>query len=156
MRNWFSDSHVSEMTVALWFKQDSASDQLVGLVDNGDCIDQATFGIHAMSGDLFAGFNTDTSPLVIVQSPYVSCNAEQCKYLNCSYDNHVECVKFNEYDGCGDGAADAHLTSRKQRVKIGQVCNEWSSISRGIPQGSIMGPLLFNIFINDIFYFVRE
>ena len=78
MRNWFSDSHVSEMTVALWFKQNSASDQLVGLVDNGDCVEQATFGIHAMSGDLFVGIDTDTWPLVIAESPYVSHNAEQC------------------------------------------------------------------------------
>ena len=32
-----------------------------------------------------------------------------------------------------------YLTSRKQRVTIGQVCSEWSSISKEVPQGSILG-----------------
>ena len=49
-----------------------------------------------------------------------------------------------------------YLSNRKQRVKIDATFSEWTEINTGVPQGSIIGPLLFNIFINDIFYFVKD
>ena len=50
-----------------------------------------------------------------------------------------------------------YLSDRMQRVKIGS-CNvsQWKNIVKGIPQGSIVGPLAFNIFLNDLFYHVKN
>ena len=49
-----------------------------------------------------------------------------------------------------------YLKGRKQGVKIDDIVSEFLEILSGVPQGSILGPILFNIFINDIFMFIKN
>ena len=50
----------------------------------------------------------------------------------------------------------SYLSNRKQRTKINSKFSLWEEILLGVPQGSILGPLLFNMFICDLFFIMNN
>ena len=50
----------------------------------------------------------------------------------------------------------SYLSSRHQRVKLGDVFSTWQEVSTEVPQSSILVPTLFNIFVNDLAYAIKQ
>ena len=50
----------------------------------------------------------------------------------------------------------SYLKNRKQRVKVNKTFSELERITTGVPQGSILAPLLFNTFLNNLFLVVSS
>ena len=51
---------------------------------------------------------------------------------------------------------ESFLSNRQQRTKVNNVFSRYSEIIYGVPEGSILGPLLFNICICEIFFDIIE
>ena len=50
----------------------------------------------------------------------------------------------------------SYLSNRKQRIKINNAFSAWNNVILGVALRSVLGPLLFNIYLNDLFSFLKD
>ena len=82
--------------------------------------------------DLSKTFDCLPHDLLIAKLHAYGCDLPSLKLLNC------------------------YLRKRTQRVKINNFCSSWADILFGVPQGSILGSILFNIFLSDLFLLIKS
>ena len=107
-------------------------------------------------------YNTQSVVLKSVEDWKISldnnlCTGAVCIDLSKAFDvipHGLLLAKLNAY-GCDNNVLEffySYLNDRKQRVKVENNFSEWSTIVKGVPQGSVIGPSAFNVFINDVFH----
>ena len=99
---------------------------LVKLIEDGKMmLDKSKFVGNAMI-DLSKAFDSLPHQLIVAKMRAYGASYEACGLI-CSY-----------------------LSNRRQCVRVNGTKSNWNVLSKGVPQGSIMGPALFNLFLNDI------
>ena len=80
-----------------------------------------------------------------------------CKAFDC-LDHELLIAKLNAYGFSLPALKLVHnyLSNRKQRTKVNRTYSSWLEIVFGIPQGSILGPLIFNIFLADLLFILND
>ena len=83
--------------------------------------------------------------------------ADLSKAFDC-LDHALLIAKRNAYDFSLPALKLVHdyLSNRKQRTKVNRTYNSWLEIVFGVPQGSILGPLLCNIFLAGLFFILND
>ena len=150
---------ISVLPAASKVLERAVHNQLVYFLESNGLLDQRQHGFRKDHSTLSAIYD-------VTQHLYYNmdqCNITYCAFIDYSkafdtLDHAILISKLREI-GISSPVVDwcySYLTNRKQRVKNGNAKSDDLDVKYGVPQGSILGPLFFIMYVNDLLLLFNE